>query len=138
MTTGESQTQAQSRIPPIGAEVGNYYLQQLMLRKSWHLSEYIEAALGTAFREVSSQRCFCGRFWRTCQTFSPCQGPCERPSLFRWSHGHAQALSEVQVEMLVSGRLSTVSHMLLRHGNATEAAAKESADILCPQQVLSG
>ena len=26
------------------AEVGNYYLQQLMLRKSWHLSEYIEAA----------------------------------------------------------------------------------------------
>ena len=32
--------------PPCCAEdpwsVGNYYLSQLMLRKSWHLSEYIE------------------------------------------------------------------------------------------------
>ena len=25
------------------AEVGQYYLSQLMLRKSWHLSEYIQA-----------------------------------------------------------------------------------------------
>ena len=24
-------------------EVGNYYLSQLMLRKSWHLDEYIQA-----------------------------------------------------------------------------------------------
>jgi hypothetical protein len=28
----------------IPSEVGNYYLSQLMLRKSWHLDEYIQAA----------------------------------------------------------------------------------------------
>jgi len=67
--------------------VGQYYLSQLMLRKSWHLSEYIQVLENL-------------------------------PDLLVLSKVVRQAFSEVQVDMLV-------------HGNATEDAAKEFAEIFC-------
>ncbi|CAJ1432825.1 unnamed protein product, partial [Effrenium voratum] len=67
--------------------VGNYYLSQLMLSKSWHLSEYIEVL--------------------------------EKPPDLRvMARAVREALSKVQVEMLV-------------HGNATEENARKLADSFC-------
>jgi len=37
----------------IPSEVGNYYLSQLMLRKSWHLDEYIQAATAASAKCIS-------------------------------------------------------------------------------------
>lgn len=67
--------------------VGNYYLSQLMLRKSWHLDEYIQVLENL-------------------------------PDLLAMSGAVRQALSAVQVDMLV-------------HGNATQDAAKDFAEIFC-------